>query len=52
MPQVVATPKESTSPQCGWNHQLCRRSISWSTVTGYQSREDSHDLRTYMAEDT
>ncbi|KAG6327193.1 hypothetical protein ID866_11897, partial [Astraeus odoratus] len=30
MPQVATTPKESTSPQCGWNHQLCRGSISWS----------------------
>ncbi|KAG6327812.1 hypothetical protein ID866_11277 [Astraeus odoratus] len=26
--QVTTTPKECTSSQCGWNHQLCRGSIS------------------------
>ncbi|KAG6326722.1 hypothetical protein ID866_12367 [Astraeus odoratus] len=52
MPQVATTPKESTSSQCGWNCQLCRRSISWSTAASYQSRKDPHDLRTYMAENT
>ncbi|KAG6329699.1 hypothetical protein ID866_9389 [Astraeus odoratus] len=50
--QAATTPKEGTSSQCRWNHQLCRRSVSWNTAVSHQSGEDPHDLGTHMAKDT
>ncbi|KAG6328374.1 hypothetical protein ID866_10715 [Astraeus odoratus] len=45
---ATAIAKEGACVQCGWNYQLCWRSVSQIVVLCHQPRKDPNDFGAYL----